>query len=217
MGKAAPRKENLEISPPNIRLLSVKLIGTTPLVTHKMSEKARKQMQADQEAGSSAKLKKRKRPPRDFEEEYEQAKHLSREGWVGMSAGAFRNAMISACRLVGFTMTHARLSIFIEAEGYDAIDGTPLVQIHGTPRMVIHPVRLASGVLSLAARPMWDDWHINLTVEYDADQFTENDVTNLLLRVGRQVAIGEGRYDSKKSNGVGWGCFRLAASAEEAA
>ena len=35
------------------------------------------------------------------------------------------------------------------------------------------------------------------------------DVTNLLMRVGQQVGIGEGRPDSKNSAGMGWGTFNV--------
>jgi hypothetical protein len=48
-------------------------------------------------------------------------------------------------------------------------------------------------------------------VVYDADQFTLEDVSNLLARAGMQVGIGEGRPDSKMSAGMGWGTFRIAA------
>ena len=55
---------------------------------------------------------------------------------------------------------------------------------------------------------MWQTgWEAALRVQYDADQFTRHDVTNLLVRVGLQVGIGEGRPDSRKSNGQGWGLF----------
>ena len=47
-------------------------------------------------------------------------------------------------------------------------------------------------------------------IRWDADQFTLDDVTNLLSRVGLQVGIGEGRPDSKNSAGMGWGLFEIA-------
>ena len=70
-------------------------------------------------------------------------------------------------------------------------------------------VRLASGVASIAIRPMWRTWSADVTVTYDTDQFVEEDIVNLMLRAGTQVGIGEGRPDSKKSHGMGWGTFRI--------
>jgi hypothetical protein len=77
-------------------------------------------------------------------------------------------------------------------------------------------VRNKSGVADLRVRPMWREWHVRLTVRYDADQFTESDVVNLFHRAGLQVGIGEGRPFSKESNGLGYGTFTLASSEEVA-
>jgi hypothetical protein len=70
-------------------------------------------------------------------------------------------------------------------------------------------VRNATGVADIRVRPMWREWGANVRVKYDADQFTIQDVTNLMQRVGMQVGIGEGRPDSRDSAGLGWGTFRL--------
>jgi hypothetical protein len=113
-------------------------------------------------------------------------------------------------------MTLAKLSLFVLADGY-AEDGTPLVRIYGTPEMVTHTVRNATGVVDVRARPMYKQWAADLRVRFDSDQFTPQDVANLLLRVGMQVGIGEGRADSKMSCGMGWGSFDLATEAERQA
>ena len=39
-------------------------------------------------------------------------------------------------------------------------------------------------------RAMWDQWEADVQVRYDADQFSLEDVTNLMARVGAQVGIG---------------------------
>ena len=134
---------------------------------------------------------------------------MSTEGWRGIPAGAFRQAMISACRLVGFKMTLAKLSVFVHADGFDRIDGIPLIKIDGEPERTDMAVRNATGVADIRVRPMWREWGANVRVKYDADQFTIQDVTNLMQRVGMQVGIGEGRPDSRDSAGLGWGTFRL--------
>ena len=70
-------------------------------------------------------------------------------------------------------------------------------------------VRNATGGPDIRVRPIWREWSADVRVRYDADQFTLNDVTNLMDRVGMQVGIGEGRPDSRQSAGLGWGTFRL--------
>lgn len=197
----------IQIPPPKFDTLIFQLEGTAPYMQARFAEKARNMMRAKHEAGSQGK-KGKKRDARNFNEDYEQAKHVSQEGWCGIPASAFRAAMISSCRLVGFKMTLGKLSIFIEADGLDALDGTPLVQIEGEPEYNEMLVRNATGVADIRVRPLWRKWGCKLRVRYDADQFSAEDITNLLLRAGQQVGIGEGRPDSKASYGLGYGLFR---------
>ena len=197
----------IRITKPKLRTTAVSITGITPYVQHKFSEKSRRQMEATQEAGQQAKGKK-VRDPKDFNAVYEAAKHYSQDGWIGIPASAFRNAMIDACRLVGFKMTVAKLSIFIEADGLDRDEGTPLVRIIGQPRIHKGFARNATGVADIRWRPMWEQWSANLRLTWDNDQFAATDVVNLLVRAGMQVGIGEGRPGSPNSNGMDWGRFK---------
>ena len=201
--------KSIVISPPDIKRVKFKIKGTAPYVQARFTAKAMQAMKDKMIAGPTAKGK-RVRKPRDFADDFEQAKHVSTEGWLGIPAGACRQAMISACRLVGFKMTLAKLSIFVEADGFDKVDGIPLIKIKGKdPESMEMAVRNETGVADIRVRPMWREWEAEVRVSYDAEQFTDQDVTNLMLRVGQQVGIGEGRPDSRKSAGLGWGTFEL--------
>ena len=204
----ATKNQNLTITAPDFRTVELTIKGTAPYVQLKFAEKAMNLMKAKMEAGPQAK-KNTKREARDFNEDYNQALHISSDGWYGIPAGAFRNAMISACRIVGFQMTKAKLAVFVEADGIDETEGTPLVKLYGEPEMVIHHVRNATGVADLRVRGMWREWHAVLRVTFDHDMFSVEDVTNLVARVGLQVGIGEGRPDGKQSAGMGWGTFKI--------
>lgn len=197
------------ITPPDIRIIELQIEGTAPLVINKFSAKAKEIMMATQMAGSTAKSRKN-REAKDFEELYNGARHISSEGWDGIHAASFRNAAISACRAAGFVMTKAKLAIFVEPDGFDADDMTPLVRItKGEPQMVISPCRNATGVIDLRPRPTYFPWAATLKIRYDSGILTQSDVVNLIARVGMQVGIGEGRPDSKQSAGVGNGLFRI--------
>lgn len=198
------------IPPPNDQVAVFSIRGTAPLVLNAFSQKARQMITEKQEAGAAAK-KGKTREAKDFDECYEGAKHVSEEGWLGFAAASIRAAMVSACRIVGFKMTLAKLSVFVIADGFDKVDGTALVKItKGKPERVDHPVKLVSGVTDIRSRPMWKPgWEANLRIQYNADLFTLDDVCNLLMRVGRNVGIGEGRPDSKSSCGMGWGLFEI--------
>lgn len=209
------KKEVVEISPPDIRTIEVVIEGTAPYVQNKFSAKARQMMRDKQEAGSTANVTRKAREAKDFDECYQQAKHIARDPdgteWCGIPAPSFRKALISACRTIGFTMTLAKLAVFCEADGFDYDDGTPLVRItKGEPFKHEALVRNDSGVADIRARPMWNPgWRATLRLNYDADIMTQANIVNLLARAGMQVGIGEGRPDSKDSAGMGWGTFRI--------
>lgn len=198
------------IKPANIVRTTLKIRGTAPLVINNFSFKARQKMMADMSTPKSAKKAKTERPPRDYNDDFMQARHLSAEGWDGIACPAFRAAMIDACRTVGLVMTKAKMSVFVIPDGFDAADGTPLVRIVGKkPERTESLVRNDNGSADIRIRPMWREWGANVTVEFDADMITPASVVNLLDRAGRQVGIGEGRPFSKNSVGQGWGTFTV--------
>jgi hypothetical protein len=202
---------HVEISAPHFKKLTIKIIGTTPYVQNKFSEKARAQMKAKQEAGSQSK-KGKAREGKDFIDCYENATYKdAKKDWAGIPAHSIRAAMVNACKIINFKMTIAKLALFVEADGFDN-DGTPLVKFSkGARRYFEQAVHNETGVCDIRARPMWDaGWEADLTIRFDADLFNETDVANLLLRAGQQVGIGEGRPNSRKCTGCGWGEFTLA-------
>jgi hypothetical protein len=197
----------------NLVTTTIRINGTAPLVINKFSKKARDKMLADMATPANEKKSKAARPPRNYAEDFEQARHRSEDGWDGIAAPAFRAAMIDACRTVGMVMTRAKMSVFVEPDGFDAEDGTPLVRIDATdPERTEMLVRNDNGGADVRVRPMWRKWSANVTVTYDEDMITGQSVVNLLDRAGRQVGVGEGRPYSKTSVGQGWGTFTVEAS-----
>lgn len=200
------KEETCVISAPKFGITEFIIEGTAPLVVERFSKKA--ELMAKMAEGKSANSKK-VRDARDYEKEAEEARYRAPEGWEGMNAAAFRAAMISACRLVGFKMTLAKLSTFIEADGFDKNDGVPLVRVYGESHTYTAHTRNATGVVDVRSRPMYRNWAAKLRVRYDTDQFKMVDVLNLVARCGMQVGIGAGRPDSKASAGCGFGLFNV--------
>lgn len=209
MAKAAKQTEGevISITPPSIEYMKFRIVGTAPYMQARFSQKAMIAMM-DKMAGKTSKGAKT-RDSRDYDAEYKGAMHESTAGWIGIPASSLRAAMISACRLVGYKMTIAKMSIFVMPEGLDKVDGQPLVRIYGDPERCDMPTRNATGVFDIRVRPMWRDWYALPVVSFDADQFKPQDVVNLLARVGAQVGIGEGRPDSRMSTGLGYGTFKV--------
>jgi hypothetical protein len=203
----------VRITPPNLRRVMVSITGTAPLMTARLSAKTRDgllgKMVNPDTPGS-----RKKREARVPEQEVEAALHRAGEGWAGFPASAIRSGMISACRVAGFKMTLAKLSCFVPAQGYDVVDGLPLIEIKGDYESNIMHVRNATGVIDIRVRPIWREWAADFQIEFDADQFSASDIFNLLQRVGAQVGIGEGRPDSRDSAGIGFGTFKVEIATE---
>jgi len=208
--KTAVIEEEVAIKPPNIRAAEFILEGTTPYMQHRFWKKA-ELIRGHQQGKQGG--KRPKKEPRDFRQEWQEATYKMADGSYGINVSAFRQGLISACRLANFKMTVAKLSIFVLHDGFDERDGTLLVRLDGDPRPFttenIQWVKNDDGSVDLRARPIWDISSVKLRIRYDADQFALMDVTNLLQRLGEQVGLGEGRPDSKYSAGLGYGLFAM--------
>jgi hypothetical protein len=203
------QKMNSVIAAPNMKVATFKIIGTAPLVVHRFSAKTKNQMKLKMETGKAASSKK-DRDAKDTDILYEDSKYVSDEGWEGFNATAIRKAMISACRLVNFKMTLAKLSIFVIEDGRDKLEPQiPLIRIHGDSIKQEDMARVETGQPYVCVRAAYHKWKANIKIRWDADQFTVDDISNLLTRVGLQVGICEGRPDSKDSAGMGWGLFEV--------
>ena len=199
------------IKPPNFQNAEflIHAMQDTRLVIHRFASKTKDEMRLKMETGKTASSRK-VREPKSTEDTYNAARYRSPDGWDGFHAAAIRNAMISACRLVGYKMTLAKMSVFVVADGCDALEPQiPLVRIYGDPVRQEDVARVETGQPYVTVRAAYHDWRAKVHIRWDADQFTIEDITNLLARVGMQVGIGEGRPDSKNSAGMGWGLFEL--------
>lgn len=206
MAFAKKEKEVLEVKAPKIERVVIRIKGTAPLVQHKFSQKS-KQIMMDEMAKKTT--EKKKKSPRDYEQDLNGAQHISTNGWVGIPCSAFRAAMVRACATTGAVMTQAKLALFVMPDGFDADDGMPLVKlIAGDPERSEMYVRNKTGT-DIRVRPMWREWQCDVPIEFDADMMSASTVVNLLARAGRQVGIGEGRPFSKESVGMGWGTFEI--------
>lgn len=212
--KPKVKQEVVDIRPPDFRTAIFRIRGTAPYVQHRFSAKAQAQIRAKQAAGDKAAAK--PRGPRDFEADYRAALYQAAAGWRGLPAGSFRRALITACSVIGFPMTQGKLTLFVEADGRDRQDGTPLVRLLKTaPEKIESAVRNSgrgSGA-DIRARALFDaGWQAVLRIRFDADVFSVADVAALVARAGLQVGVGDGRPSSPRSAGMGWGTFEIVGS-----
>ena len=208
--KAVTAAETLTISRLNQQMMEISVVGTAPYMQLRFPIKGIQKLKETHMLGSAAR-KGQKRDPRDFDADYEGAFYVSEEGWHGVPTTQIRAACIRACALVNFKMTIAKMCINILPDGYDKFDGTPLIRLQEItpPIRTEWPVPNANGKIDIRVRPQWRQWGLTFTVQFDADQFTSQDILNLINRAGQQVGIGEGRPFSKNSAGIGMGTFAL--------
>lgn len=211
--KGAKATEALTITPLRQAVMTIPIVGQSPLKILRFSRKKQQQVQSTQEAGEQARTK-RKREAKNFDQEYQDAKYLCTEKqgtkaitWLGLNATGIRNGCIETCRMAGFVMTKAKMSVFCVQDGVDDLDATPLVRINGNPEMCVDPVRNANGSIDLRPRVMFREWKMTVRIRFDEDQFSPSDVINLMIRVGQQNGLGEGRPNGTNGNGTGNGLF----------
>lgn len=190
---------------PNFQMLDVPIVGTTPLILHKWSEKAIAMIR-DKQMKKAVSAKGAKDP----EAEFNGARYISAEGWDGAPAVAFKAAMVGACRQTGkaISMTLAQRLFFVVPEAY-LPDGTPLVRIYGEPRIHESMVRVGQGIADIRYRPIYMPWSANLRIQYNADVISAEQVVNLLQLAGLAEGVGEWRPSAPRSYTGTFGCWMI--------
>jgi hypothetical protein len=202
------------IRAPNFHIASFEIRGIAPLVIQRFRKKTQQQLRQKQETGKAASSKK-SRDPQSMDALFNEARYISTDGWDGFNATSIRNALIEVCRLVGFKMILAKMSIFCIEDGWDKEEPqTPLCHILDAKAEKQEDMgRVQNGNPYVIIRARYNvGWRAIIRLRWDADQFTMEDVTHLLMRVGLQNGIGEGRPNSKESAGLNWGLFEVGES-----
>lgn len=191
------------------RTMIVPIIGTTPLVVHRFSEKAKRKML------DSMQGKKDPKEIRDPDAEFQAAAYRLSDGRYGFPAVAFKSATVSAARFYpknDVTMTGLRQFLFFAGEHGE--DGTQLVPILGEqeaannghsiewPRMREDVVRIGRGSTDLRYRPEFWPWRAELRVTYITSALTQGSVLSLIDAGGMGVGVGEWRPERSGDLGM---------------
>jgi hypothetical protein len=200
MPKAKAKSEEAEpiaLAPLKKRIVDITVIGDSPLITHRVSDKAKKQILDRQMKRASA-----GREARNPEQEFQDSLYLLPDGSYGLPAAAFKNAATSACRqTTGLPMTKAGISFHVLGE---------LVKIQGSkPVMREDHVKLESGVMDLRFRAMFPTWSATVRVMFNENSISLEQLINLFELAG-MVGVGDWRPGSKKNYSGNFGMFHVA-------
>ena len=177
--------------------LRVPILGTAPLIVHKFSEKAKRQM-LDAMQG-----RKTPKQPKDPDADYDSALYLHDDGGFGFPVIAFKAATVGAARFYGkaVPMTALRQFVFMDAE-FSKVAGQKLARIIGEPRMREDVVRVGMGGSDLRYRPEFTEWQTSLEVTYASSMLTRESVLSLIEAGGMGVGVGEWRPEKKGDFGT---------------
>jgi hypothetical protein len=185
----------IEIPAIKLARVTVSVKGETPLITNRFGENARKLIEDKQQKKARG-----AREARVPEEEFKDAMHLisgehGKPGAVyGFPASGIKKALVVAGgRFADEKMTHLRGIINIMAD-FIEIKGPP-------PTMRSDTIRLRNGVSSIAYRPQFMPWAMDIPVVYNADLIGEAQIFNLFQIAGFSVGIGCWRPESNGTNG----------------
>jgi hypothetical protein len=219
------KSNKIVIDIPEIKIKSavVRIVGTSPLVVHKFSEKSKRQMLDKQMKTATAKAKATvaKNPVEDFiralywidengseyEPEFEEytedafEKAVSDGAIFGFRAVGIKAASVAAAYRAGITKDK------VSANGAFHIDHE-FVAIQGVvPIMREDTVRVGMGVADIRFRPEFPaGWYIDLPITYDEGIYTLEQIVNFVNRGGFSVGIGEYRPEK----GGSWGRYQVA-------
>lgn len=166
--------------------LIVPILGITPLIVHRFSEKAKQQMLDNMQGRKSPKKAK------DPEAEYKAAFYRMNDERPGMIAGAFKDATVGGARFY-HAVKMTEIKSFLWFLGEIGNDGRMMVPIDGEPNMREDVVRVARGGTDLRYRPQFLQWKTNLTVTYPVSALTRESVLALIDAGGMGVGVGEWR------------------------
>jgi len=179
----------------------VPIIGTTPLITHRFSEKAKRQMLDAMQGRKSPKVAK------DPVAEFEAAKYKFEDGGEGIPVIAFKAATVGGARFYhGVTMTQIKQFLFFRGE--TGVDGQSLARLEAESRMREDVVRVGRGGTDLRYRPEYPEWKTTLTVTYVTAALTRNSVLSLIDAGGMGIGVGEWRPEK----GGDFGTFQIDSS-----
>ena len=194
---------SIQVPEPNIQLLKLTLRGTSPLIQHQFSQKAKMQI-LDKQMKKAQKAKPIRNPKKEFENSLYLIKtgkfsypktggfpmNVKFTGEIGLPALWIKQSTVAAARnIADMPMTILRGNIFVEGREQDG-----LIPVKYTGLQLREDiVRIGRGSTDLRYRGQLNGWETEITVRFNADVLSAEQVVNLLKIGGYSCGIGEWR------------------------
>ena len=205
--------EVIEIRPIEIKKVTIRIVGDTPLIMHAWSEKAKRMMLEAQMGVAKGKKKEAKNPADDFirsmywltpmpedgtMESFEEA--IANGARFGFPVTAFKQAAISAAYRMGWAKDKMSMrgAFFIDS------DENGMIEIHSdTPEMREDMVKVGMGTADIRYRGEFKNWYSDLTISYNANgQYSLENIVNIINAGGYVCGVGEWRPERDGQNGM---------------
>ncbi len=192
------KEEQIIIKKPNIKNIQFAIKGTQPLIMHKWDEKAKKMML------DKMQMKTVKRDAKDPDREFKNSMYLLSNGKhpkgpYGFPAVGFKSAAVRAAKQTTMAMTDAR-SLF-----YVVPDDGDLVEIKSDQPVMREDIMRIKQTVDIRYRGQFNNWSAKLTVKYNSDSISDEQILNLFELAGFSAGIGEWRME----RGGTFGSFTL--------
>lgn len=178
-------KTVIELPEFKIRKIEVPIVGISPLIVHKFSQKVIDTI----EAKLQGKAKNAKHSIRIPEAEFEAAKHVSAEGWEGFRADGIKQCIVRGAKATGLVMTDVRAAVFVEPD----CKKTNLFRIIGKSNLRVDPVRVGMGGADLRYRPEYQEWSAKLSITFNEGLISKEQLIQAIYAGGYGTGIGEWR------------------------
>lgn len=191
--------QTVTLQPIRISEMRLSVRGITPLIVHRFSEKAKKQIEDKQQ-----KKAKEPRGARDPKAEYLSSFYMisgtpgTKNAHYGIPAIWFKQAAIYACTYLEITKVAARGAFHIIAE----TDGLIPLKFKRV-RMREDYVTIGQGTRDIRYRGEFSDWGCTLRIRYNAAVFSADQLINMINLGGFCSGLGEMRPSQQCSDQYG--------------
>jgi len=183
-------------------LLSIRVVGTSPLIFNSMSQKAKLDLIAPPQKKNKAarETQAKHNPPAEYRNSFYRSRNPDSETLIVFpGGGAKASIMAAAIEIPGAAKAQVGRLVHVETEN---------IPIWGIPQLRMDVTKMAGmvGAPDIRTRGIMSEWCAEFHVRYIKPNLNDNAVANLISAAG--LVIGWGDYRLQKGKGA-FGAFKM--------